>query len=80
MATTPHAPRPRSWEFFFLYALRRLLPLALVVYVMARYDAWKDPAVIALLLAWVLAVLSFQAAIRRTLPKLPRAADPRASA
>ena len=71
MALERLAVKPsRSWAFFFLYALRRVVPLALVGYVMVRYGAWKDPAVVTLLLVWVLAILSFRAAVRRSLPRL----------
>jgi membrane glycosyltransferase len=57
----------RSWAFFFLYAVRRVAPLALIVYMGYRFEAWRDPVVIPLLLIWAVSILSFRAAVRHSM-------------
>jgi hypothetical protein len=56
----------RSWAFTFLYFLRRVTPLALIVYMGFRFEAWRDPVVIPTFLVWAVSILAFQAAIRRS--------------
>jgi hypothetical protein len=67
MGTVNATSRPRrSWAFSFLYFTRRVTPLALILYMGFRFEAWRDPVVIPTLLFWAVSILSFQAAIRRS--------------
>jgi hypothetical protein len=81
MATDTFSPaRHQTWAFFFLYAVRRVTPLALILYMAFRFSAWRDPVVIPAMLIWVAAILSFRAAIRYTVKRQAPLAPPATTA